>query len=154
MTTPPATPEELAAFAALIDAWVERAAKDNPAFLGVEYIADERRWLVRLKGEDKNVITVWLTLGQRSLHYETYFMPAPEENVESCWEYLLRSNRRLIAMRFALGAEDAVYLIGQVPLSSLDVEALDRVVGSAYAYSEQHFRSAMRIGFASRFRVG
>ena len=154
MTTPPATPEELAAFAALIDAWVERAAKDNPAFLGVEYIADERRWLVRLKGEDKNVITVWLTLGQRSLHYETYFMPAPEENVESCWEYLLRSNRRLIAMRFALGAEDAVYLMGQVPLSSLDVEALDRVVGSAYAYSEQHFRSAMRIGFASRFRVG
>ena len=154
MTTPPATPEELAAFAALIDAWVERAAKDNPAFLGVEYIADERRWLVRLKGEDKNVITVWLTLGQRSLHYETYFMPAPEENVESCWEYLLRSNRRLIAMRFALGAEDAVYLMGQVPLSSLDVEALDSVVGSAYAYSEQHFRSAMRIGFASRFRVG
>jgi len=154
VTTPPATPEELAAFAALIDAWVERAAKDNPAFLGVEYIADERRWLVRLKGEDKNVITVWLTLGQRSLHYETYFMPAPEENVESCWEYLLRSNRRLIAMRFALGAEDAVYLMGQVPLSSLDVEALDRVVGSAYAYSEQHFRSAMRIGFASRFRVG
>ena len=40
----------------------------------------ERRWFVRLRGEQKDMFTIWFTLGQRTLHYETYVMPAPEEN--------------------------------------------------------------------------
>ncbi len=95
---------------------------------------------------------MWLTLRQRTLHYESYFMPAPEENVEEVYEYLLRLNTRLFGMRFSVGDEDAVYLTGQMPLSALDEDELDRIVGSAYAYSEQYFRAAMRIGFASRFK--
>ena len=46
-----------------------------------------------MKGEEKSFTTVWLTLRQRTLHYETYFMPAPEENVEACYEFLLRLNQ-------------------------------------------------------------
>jgi hypothetical protein len=148
----PATPAELASFSELINDWSRREADSNPVVVGVEYVPDERRWLVRLRGEEKTTITVWLTLGQRTLHYETYFMPAPEENIEACWEFLLRVNQRLFATRFAIGPEDAVYLVGQLPLSCIDVDELDRVVGSAYAYSEQYFRPAMSIGFASRFR--
>jgi hypothetical protein len=148
----PATPAELAAFGTKIDEWAAREASTNPLIIGVEYAPSERRWLVRMRGEEKTTITVWLTLGQRTLHYETYFMPAPEENIEACWEYLLRVNQRLFATRFAIGAEDAVYLVGQLPLSCVDAEELDRVVGSAYSYSEQYFPPAMTIGFASRFR--
>jgi hypothetical protein len=151
VSIPPATPEELEQFGVLIGRWVSGEAADNPLVAGVEFVPEERRWLVRMRGEEKSVITVWLTLGQRTLHYETYFMPAPEENVEACWEYLLRRNRRLFAMRFAIGAEDAVYLMGQMPLSAVDVDELDRLVGSAYAYSEEYFRPAMAIGFATRF---
>ena len=149
----PATPEELVAFRRLIDEWLSSESAASGAIMGVEFIEDEHRWLVRMKGEDKSVITVWLTLGQRTLHYETYFMPAPEDNVEACWEYLLRCSARLYGMRFAIGPEDAVYLMGQMPLSAVDRDELDRIVGSAYAYSEQYFRSAMTIGFATRFRA-
>jgi hypothetical protein len=78
-------------------------------------------------------------------------MPAPEENIAACYEYLLRANTRLFAIRFAIGAEDAVYLVGQMPLSAVDHDELDRIIGSAYAYSEQYFRPAMSIGYASRF---
>ena len=56
-----------------------------------------------------------------------------------------------IAMRFAIGPEDALYLVGQMPLSAVDEEELDRIVGSTYAAVEQWFRAAMRIGFAGRF---
>jgi hypothetical protein len=105
-----------------------------------------------MRGEEKTLITVWLTLRERTLHYETYFMPAPEENLAACYEYLLRANTRLFAMRFAIGPEDAVYLVGQMPLSALDAEELDRIVGSAYAYSEQYFPPAMSIGYASKYR--
>jgi hypothetical protein len=104
-----------------------------------------------MRGEEKAIITVWLTLGERTLHYETYFMPAPEDNVEACLTYLLRANRRLFAMRFAIGEEDAIYLVGQLPLSAIDEAELDRIVGSVYAYSEQYFRPAMTLGYASRF---
>ena len=53
---------------------------------------------------------------------------------------------------FAVGDENAIYLVGQLPLALLDREALDRLVGSVYLYVEQFFRPALRIGFASRFR--
>ena len=159
MPVGPASPEELAALGARIDAWAERERAENPALAAVDFDraapdgagGTVRRWYVRLRGEEKLVITVWLTLRERSLHYETYFMPAPEENSAACYEYLLRLNCRLVAMRFAIGLEDAVYLVGQVPVSAVDDAELDRIVGSAYAYSEQFFRPAMRIGYASRF---
>ncbi len=150
MADPPASPEDLAALGALIEHWAAREAETNPLVAHVELVPEERRWLVRLRGEDKAVITVWLTLGERTLSYETYFLPAPEENVTQCWEYLLRLNSRLYGMGFSIGAEEAVYLTGQLPLKALDDDELDRIVGSAYAYSEQYFRAALSIGFASR----
>ena len=150
MPDPPASPEELSALVALIDRWAADERATNPLLTHVEFIPDERRWLVRMRGEDKAIITVWLTLRERTLHYETYFIPAPEENVAACWEYLLRLNARLYAVRFAIGDEDAVYLTGQLPLKAVDTEELDRIVGASYAYTEQYFRSALAIGFASR----
>jgi hypothetical protein len=135
----------------VIDGWAARELAENPVVLAVDRDEELRRWYVRLKGEEKTTTTVWLTLGQRTLHYESYFMPAPEENAEALYEFLLRVNVRLYGMRFAIGAEDAVYLLGRMPLSAVDDDELDRIVGSVYAYSEQYFRPAMRIGFASRF---
>ena len=147
-----ASDAELAALTDLIHGWAEREKTENPLVLAVDHDPDLHRWYVRMRGEEKSVITVWLTLRERTLHYETYFMPAPEEQVEACFEYLLRANSRLFAMRFAIGAEDAVYLVGQLPLGAIDEEELDRIVGSAYAYSEQYFAPAMSIGYASQFR--
>ena len=153
MPDPPASPQELTALVALIDRWAAEERATNPLLTHVEFIPDERRWLVRMRGEDKAIITVWLTLRERTLHYETYFIPSPEDNVAQCWEYLLRLNARLYGMRFAIGDEDAVYLMGQLPLKAVDTAELDRIVGAAYAYTEQYFRSALAIGFASRFRA-
>ena len=74
----------------------------------------ERRWYVRLAGEQKATFTVWFTLGQRTLHYETYVMPAPVENQAQFYEHLLRRNLKLYGAAFAVGAEDAIFLVGQV----------------------------------------
>ena len=80
---------------------------------------DERRWYVRLRGEDKDFTTVWLTLGQRTLRYETYVMPAPEENEAALYEHLLRRNERLVGAHFSIGVEDAVFLRGELPAGAL-----------------------------------
>ena len=104
------------------------------------------------RGEEKDFTTVWLTLGQRTLRYETYVMPAPEENAERLYEHLLRRNERLVGAHFSIGVEDAVFLRGDLPLAALTRRELDRVIGTLYATVEQHFRAVLRIGFASRFR--
>jgi hypothetical protein len=147
-----ATADELAALRLLIDNWATEQSDTNGLVAAVDRDPDLARWYVRLRGEEKSVTTVWLTLRERTLHYETYFMPAPEDNVESCYEYLLRANLKLFGMRFAIGAEDAVYLVGQMPLSAIDEDELDRIVGSVYAYSEQYFAPAMGLGYESKFR--
>ena len=139
-------------YEALIERWLARQLEGNPIAVAVDRDPDARRWYLRLRGEERDFTTIWLTLGQRTLRYETYFMPAPEEQHEAVYEYLLRRNHRLFGMRFSIGDEDALYLVGQMPLSALDEAELDRVVGSTYAYVEQYFRPALALGFASRLR--
>ena len=149
---PPASEVELDLLEHQIDGWLGELAEENPVVAAVERgEPGERRWYVRIKGEEKDVSTIWLTLKQRALHVETYVMPAPEENHATFYEHLLRRNRQTRMLWFAIGDEDAVFLVGQVPLAMLDGGALDRVVGSVYLYVEQFFRPALRIGFASRF---
>ena len=104
-----------------------------------------------MRGEEKDVTTVWLTLGQRTLRYETYVMPAPEENHAALYEHLLRRNDKLVGAHFSIGIEDAVFLRGELPLALLAEDELDRVIGTLYATVEHCFRPALRIGFASRF---
>src|SRR5204862_314533 len=80
-----------------IDAWLSHARTDNPVIAAVDRDAEvPRRWYVRLRGEEKDVTTVWFTLGQRTLRYETYVMPAPEENHAEVYEHLLRRNETLL----------------------------------------------------------
>ncbi|MGI8493521.1 MAG: YbjN domain-containing protein [Acidimicrobiales bacterium] len=143
---------ELAALRGLVCDWADDARATNPLVAAIDRDPELDRWYIRMHGEEKAAITVWLTLRERTVHFESYFMPAPEERVEACYEYLLRANTRLFAWRFAIGGEDAVYLVGQLPFGAVDREELDRVIGSAYAYSEQYFPSAMSIGYASKYR--
>jgi Putative bacterial sensory transduction regulator len=149
----PATDAELDAVEALIDGWLRRQLGENPILVAVDRgEPGERRWYVRLRGEEKDFTTIWFTLGQRTLRYETYVMPAPEENHAAFYEHLLRRNLRLYGAAFAIGAEDAVFLVGQIGAGAVDEGELDRVLGSIYAWVEQFFRPAMRIGYASVFR--
>lgn len=135
-----------------IDGWLAAARDTNPVIIAIDRgEPDERRWYVRMRGEEKDVTTVWLTLGQRTLRYETYVMPAPEENHVQLYEQLLRRNDKLVGAHFAIGSEDAVFLRGELPLALLADDELDRVIGTLYATVEQCFRTLLRIGFASRF---
>lgn len=135
-----------------VDGWLADLRVANPLILAVDRgAADERRWYVRMRGEEKDFTTIWLTLGQRTLRYETFMMPAPEENEAALYEHLLRRNEKLVGCHFSIGAEDAVYLRGELPLAVLDEGELDRVVGTLYAAAELCFRPALHLGFASRF---
>jgi hypothetical protein len=152
MGTEPASDAAASDTAEFIHAWLSEAEASHDLVANVERDPTQQRWYVRLRGEEKLVTTIWLTLRERTLSYEAYFMPTPEENVAQCYEYLLRANARLYGLRFSIGVEDAVYLVGQIDQSHVDADALDTIVGATYHYSEECFPTAMRIGFTSRFR--
>lgn len=148
---------ELSGLRRALDGWLEEFAADNPLVAAIDRGTSddsplgEPRWYVRLVGEHKDFITVWLTLGQRTLRYETYVMPAPEENREAVLDLLLRRNDALVGVQFSIGEEDAVYLRGAIPDSALTADELDRVLGTVYTTVEANFRGLLRLAFASRF---
>ena len=153
----PLTAEELDALEARLDGWFTREAEENPMIAAVDRgERDERRWYIRVNGVEKDTFTLWFTLGQRTLRYETYVMPAPEENEGAFYEHLLVRNLGLHGWAFAIGEEHAVFLQGALGVAAFaDDEGLAddavQLVGSGWEYVERCFKPALRIGFASRF---
>lgn len=139
-----------------IDTWLGELAEGNPTIAAVDRgtsddtVLGEPRWYVRLIGEEKDFTTVWLTLGQRTLRYETYVMPAPEDNRQAVMEMLLRRNDQLVGCHFSIGAEDAVYLRGELPDVAVTAGELDRVLGTLFATVESVFGPLLGLAFASR----
>jgi hypothetical protein len=135
-----------------IDEWLAAMRRHNETIVAIDRgEVDEYRWYLRMRGIEKEFTTIWITLGQRTLRYETYVMPAPEENAVQLYESLLRRNEKLVGAHFSIGIEDAIFLRGELPLSALNEQELDRVVGTLYQTVEQVFQGLLRIGFASRF---
>jgi hypothetical protein len=144
--------ERLAELERQIDAWLDTLHREHDHILAVDRSDDGTiRWYVRMRGDDKEFTTVWLTLSQRTLRYETYVLPAPEENAATLYENLLRRNERLVGAHFSIGIEDAVFLRGEIPVSSVSLAEIDRALGTLYATVEQCFQGLLRIAFASRF---
>ena len=158
MPVTPPTDDEIQERFDTIDRWLKAQMAENPVVDTVEAdIHNQRAWYVRLLGDEKEFSTVWLQLRQRTLHAETYFMAAPQENEAELYAYLLRRNARMIGGRFVIGPEEAVYLYCQLDNTIVGIDALpgelDRILGSIYQWVEQFFQPALRIGFTSRFRT-
>ena len=118
-------------------------------------LADDRghfHWLIRLYGEEKDVITMWLSLRQRTVHVETELMPAPEENREELYRYMLVKNAELRLLHLAIGPEDGIYLMTAVPVGDMSLERLDELVGATMTYVDEIFPTAMTMGYGSLYR--
>lgn len=152
MNDQPATAAELDELETKVDRWLQAELADNPIVAAVDRDKPgERRWFVRLSGEAKDAFTIRFHLRQRTLHYETFFCPAPEENEAQFYAHLLERNLKLYGGAFVVGEENAVFLQGHLANAIIEPAELDRVLGSMYAWTEQFFTVAIKIGFASRF---
>ncbi|MGI9603699.1 MAG: YbjN domain-containing protein [Acidimicrobiales bacterium] len=148
----PPSPADRDAARTVVVTWLQTTVAENPVVeaAGPDVDEPDRRWYVRVRGDDKDVWTLWFTLDQRTLAYETHVLAAPDENHAAFYEQLLRRNHGLFGPSFCIGAEDAVFLTGQLAIAHIDDDALDHVLGSVYAAIEQSFRALLRVGFATR----
>jgi len=104
-------------------------------------------WLVRLRGEEKDVVTVWVSLRQRSVHVETEVVPAPETGEEALYRYALVRNADLRSVHLAIGPESAVYLVTALPLAELTLERLDEIMAAVLIYVDELYPTMMTMGF-------
>lgn len=152
MSALPTSPEKLSELTEVISEWLDNQLSSKTLVQSVEHNQNESRWYVRISGEDKDNSMVLFTLGQRTLHFETYFMPSPEENRQDVFQYLLRKNSKLYGVSFGVGNEEAIYLSGQINSEVISSDTLDWVLGTIYKAVEECFKPALRLGFASRFK--
>ena len=145
------TPSEIQSTKETIDLWLQSQIDEDAVIKSADYDSNESRWYVRVTGEEKQHYMILLTLRQRTLHFETYVMPEPEENQEEFYRHFLMRNNKLRNLSFSIGQENAVYLSGELQNQWISEDTLDRIIGSIYETVELTFKPALRIGFASRF---
>lgn len=107
----------------------------------------DKSWYVRMNGDNKKGISLILRIGDRTLQVESYFVRAPEEETRAeAYRWILQRNMRQY-LRFACDEEGAIHLVGQVPLSSVDADELDRLVGSVLEYQDMNWTTFLELAF-------
>lgn len=109
----------------------------------------EGRIAVRMTQQARDATTVWFEVGERSLKFEAYFMPAPLAPEEVHRQALVRNMGSWRAF-FAVDAEGALVLRGRLEADRVTIEELDFVLGEVYDMVEVAFRSMIRSGFPNR----
>jgi hypothetical protein len=104
-------------------------------------------FLVKLPGSHKLATMTWLVVGDHSLHVEAFFVRRPDENHEAFYKWLLERNAKMFAVSFAVDNLGDVYLVGRLPLSAINAEEIDYILGSVLTYSDEWFDTALELGF-------
>ena len=152
MTDVPLDPAAHKARHDLIAEHLERSVAAEPWVQTVEYDPEIPRWYVRFGCDGRDAATIYFDLHQRTLRYEIYFLPAPEDPARRAelHEWLLRRNHDLYAARFSLGRDGDVYLTGRVALEHLTEQELDRIIGVLFELTERWFQAAVAIAYRPR----
>jgi len=107
---------------------------------------------VALPGERRLKTACVLTVGKHALEIEAFVMRRPDENHEQVYAFLLQRNARMYAVAWAIDGAGDVYLTGRVPLSSIDADELDRLLGCVLEYADGSFNTLLELGFGSSIR--
>ena len=113
---------------------------------------DSKTFLLTLPGEKKLQTHCALLIGDHSLSINAFVIRKPEENIEAVHNWCLSKNASMYGIAFALNELGDIYLVGRIPLDSLNAAALDRIIGSVLQYSDSSFNQLLELGFANTIR--
>jgi Putative bacterial sensory transduction regulator len=121
-----------------IESWLEDPGSS------VEYAEEvEGRWAVRMRQETRDATTVWFEVGDRSVRYEAYVVPAAGAGPDLLAQALHRNLKGWRA-HFALDDEDGLVLRGRLTDEQVTDLELDLALGEIYDTIEVSFRPLLR----------
>jgi hypothetical protein len=105
-----------------------------------------------LPGERKLQTPVRVDVGTHALGVHAFVCRNPDENHEAVYRWLLEKNLRLYAVAFAVDHHGDIYLDARLPLSSVNDEDLDRILGTVLSVADGSFNTILELGFAASIR--
>jgi hypothetical protein len=105
-----------------------------------------------LPGERKQQTPVRLDIGPHALGVHAFVCRRPDEEFERVYRWLLERNMRMYAVAFGLDHHGDIYLDARLPLSMINPDELDRLLGSVLTYSDESFNAILELGFESSIR--
>ena len=105
-----------------------------------------------LPGEKKLQTPVRLDVGPHALGVHAFVCRNPDENHARVHRWLLERNLRMYAVSFAVDRHGDIYLEARLPLSAVEPDELDRVLGSVLANADESFNAILELGFATSIR--
>jgi hypothetical protein len=133
----------------------ETAAAIEAALTEREIAFDRVRddaFVVDLPGERRLKTACWLTIGEHALTIDAFVVRKPDENHEAFYRYLLQHNARSYVVSWSIDATGDVYLTGRLPLTAVNADELDRVLGTVLDYADNSFNELLKLGFGSSIR--
>ncbi|MCL2542977.1 MAG: YbjN domain-containing protein [Nocardioidaceae bacterium] len=105
-----------------------------------------------LPGERKLQTPVRIDIGPHALGIHAFVCRKPDEEFERVYRWLLERNLKMFGVSFALDAMGDIYLDARLPLSAVNPEDLDRLLGSVLTYSDESFNTILELGFETSIR--
>jgi hypothetical protein len=105
-----------------------------------------------LPGERKLQTPVRVDIGPHALGVHAFVCRNPDENHEVVYRWLLEKNLKLYAVAFAVDHHGDIYLDARLPLSSVNEDDLDRLLGTVLSMADESFNTILELGFATSIR--
>lgn len=126
---------------ALAEAW----AKD----LGIEHERlNESCVVVTLPGTKRLRVPVALTVTPQALLIESFVARGTDQDPRPLYEFLLRRNSKAFGVAYCTDQHGDVYLVGRLPIATVNAEALDLVLGSVMGMADGDFNTILELGFS------
>jgi hypothetical protein len=112
-------------------------------------LAGDKTVVVSLPGENKQFVNVALTVGDTVFKIESFVARNPDENHEAVYRWILEQNRKLLVINYCLDHLGDIYLSGTLPVSTVDLDQIDQLLGVMLQTSDNSFNVLLELGFKS-----
>ena len=95
---------------------------------------------------------VRLDVGEHALAVHAFVCRNPDEQHERVYRWLLERNLKMYGVAFAVDRLGDIYLDARLPLTSVNPEDLDKLLGSLLTYADDSFNTILELGFETSIR--
>jgi len=112
----------------------------------------ENTFMVTLPGEKKLQTHCALVVGDHSLSINAFVIRKPDTHEDAVHKWCMSKNASMYGIAFAINELGDIYLVGRLPLDAVNVQEIDRLIGSVLQYSDSSFNPLLELGFADAIR--
>lgn len=105
-----------------------------------------------LPGEQKLQTPVRIEVGEHAVAIRAFVCRNPDENHAAVHRWLLARNQKMLGTAFAVDVRGDIFLDSRLPLSTVNTEDLDVILGAVMTHSDESFNTLLELGFASSIR--